>query len=335
MFELSAVDRTQIFKRWKTKLDTIKDKISLIEGNGPLSTGFLHTSCCYAEKKIGRLFGDAVGRKNLIWRAIHSCQEEGRQVLWIDCQTNRQTWFEGDLNSIVSLGIDHEKVDYVSHNTIEGCLQEALLYPPLKIRLIIIEGDISNCNSLSTLLPRLTQTLKKSVDTVMLFSNEYWDKPLRFGYEVSVISYVDNTLFAQFPDGYFSAHIPMMEVTCDYCQQPADLVTGRVLYPYREDLYQNNFWRCVPCGAYVGCHKGTNKPLGNLANAQLRKARTATHAIFDSIWKSGECTRSEAYRWLAYELNIPTEKCHIGMFDLDLCRKVQNACIKFDEYEAI
>jgi len=57
---------------------------------------------------------------------------------------------------------------------------------------------------------------------------------------------------------------------CDYCQQQAKLVTGDIIYPHRPDLYSKKIWHCEPCRAWVGTHKGTVKPLGRLANAELR-----------------------------------------------------------------
>ena len=111
------------------------------------------------------------------------------------------------------------------------------------------------------------------------------------------------------------------EVICDYCGQLAMLVTGRFIYPHRPDLYKKKMWFCKLCNAYVGC-RSDESPLGRLANAELRQIRMETHALFDSVWKSGRMTRSEAYRRLAKKLNIPKEKCHIGMFDVKDCQRV-------------
>lgn len=63
-------------------------------------------------------------------------------------------------------------------------------------------------------------------------------------------------------------------------------------------------------------------PLGTLANAPLRKARTAAHKAFDGVWKSGYLQRRQAYGWLAKQLGIPPTKCHIGSMDVDGCNKV-------------
>lgn len=115
---------------------------------------------------------------------------------------------------------------------------------------------------------------------------------------------------------------------CDYCHRDAKLVTGAAIYPHRPDLFARFFWQCEPCDAHVGCHEagkgygdGT-RPLGRLANAELRRAKSAAHAAFDPLWKTGSMSRAQAYSWLAKELGVAPQNCHIGMFNVDQCRAV-------------
>lgn len=117
-----------------------------------------------------------------------------------------------------------------------------------------------------------------------------------------------------------------MNVICDYCGQLAVLTTGRELYPHRPELSERRFYACAPCGATVGCHPGTEQPLGRLANADLRRARSAAHAAFDPLWKDGGISRTRAYRWLAAQLDVKSEACHIGLFDVPTCRRVVEVC---------
>ncbi|ANJ65152.1 hypothetical protein FROZEN_20 [Erwinia phage vB_EamP_Frozen] len=118
-----------------------------------------------------------------------------------------------------------------------------------------------------------------------------------------------------------------LQVTCQYCNKPAVLVQGDVIYAHRPDLAHLYFWQCEPCNAYVGCHKAGNghgdgtTPLGILANAELRKAKSAVHAKLDPLWKNGSCTRREAYAMLAKAMGIPSYECHIGMFTLERCKQ--------------
>lgn len=119
-----------------------------------------------------------------------------------------------------------------------------------------------------------------------------------------------------------------MDVVCPYCGNQADLVDGLAIYPHRPDLVSKRFYRCAPCDAYVGCHPGTATPLGRLADGSLRRAKIAAHAAFDPIWKGGAKRRNHAYAWLADQLRISRKACHIGMFDVDTCRRVVEICRK-------
>lgn len=110
---------------------------------------------------------------------------------------------------------------------------------------------------------------------------------------------------------------------CPYCNEFSKPVTGKEVYPHRKDLYKLSFYSCNDCSAYVGAHKGTTKPLGRLANKELRKAKSAAHRAFDPLWKLGDMKRKEAYKWLASMLNIDGSDCHIGMFDVETCEQVE------------
>ena len=88
-------------------------------------------------------------------------------------------------------------------------------------------------------------------------------------------------------------------------------------------------YACVPCGAHVGCHKGTSTALGRVANAELRFWKSEAHAWFDPIWQSGKMTRTKAYLWLADQLRIDGEDCHIGMMDVAMCKWIVQLCKNF------
>lgn len=120
-------------------------------------------------------------------------------------------------------------------------------------------------------------------------------------------------------------------IKCSYCGRPAALVSGSVVYPHRPDLAEKRFYHCAACAAWVGCHPGTTKPLGTLADAKTRQARLVAHAYFDPIWKHGKMRRKDAYAWLAKELGIPVRECHISWFSAKRCRQVVAICAKFSE----
>lgn len=115
-------------------------------------------------------------------------------------------------------------------------------------------------------------------------------------------------------------------VICPYCKKPAKLVTGREIYPHREDLRFIKIWQCKPCDARVGCHDGTQNPKGKMANAEVRALRVQAHAVFDPVWKKTSKSRADAYKWLAKKMGITTEKCHIGNFNKYECERVIKLC---------
>jgi hypothetical protein len=127
-----------------------------------------------------------------------------------------------------------------------------------------------------------------------------------------------------------------MKVICSYCGADAELVGGDVIYPRRPDLASRRFWRCAPCDAWVGTHIHSRDavPLGRLANAELRIAKREAHAVFDPLWQaksrrdgcSKKQARTAAYKWLSEQLGISRRQTHIGMFDIELCRRVIEVC---------
>lgn len=122
------------------------------------------------------------------------------------------------------------------------------------------------------------------------------------------------------------------EVKCPYCERHAELVGGEVIYPHRPDLGSKKFWLCTPCNAYVGCHAGDDgtRPLGRLADAELRAAKQQAHAAFDPLWSRPSHARArrrkEAYAWLAAQLGIGRKRCHIGEFDVETCERAIAIC---------
>jgi hypothetical protein len=123
-------------------------------------------------------------------------------------------------------------------------------------------------------------------------------------------------------------------VKCAECAGETRLVKGHRIYPHRRDLHDKWFWLCE-CGAYCGCHPGTDRALGAPAGKDTREARQRAHAAFDPIWRGlvgrlgtkANAARSICYRALARRLGMPAEACHIGMMTyvdairvVDLCR---------------
>lgn len=119
---------------------------------------------------------------------------------------------------------------------------------------------------------------------------------------------------------------------CPYCSNKTEYVDSSEVYGNKS---YGMIYLCRPCTAYVGVHKGTDNALGRLANADLRKAKMEAHHWFDQIAKAegvinevwpvfikNISNRNKAYLWLSKHLNISTDDCHIGMFDIEMCNQV-------------
>lgn len=117
-------------------------------------------------------------------------------------------------------------------------------------------------------------------------------------------------------------------IKCDYCEGPARYVSGKLLYPESERLHASKFYHCDSCKAYVGVHKGTNIPLGRLANEDLRNWKTKAHTALDVLNQDGSMSRGGIYAKLAKELNIPVSEYHIANFDIKACKKFIKLCKK-------
>jgi hypothetical protein len=68
-------------------------------------------------------------------------------------------------------------------------------------------------------------------------------------------------------------------------------------------------------------HPGTGIPLGTLADEAIREARKHCKEPFESLYKTGKMSRSQAYQALADKLGIPKEECHFGWFDAAMCEQ--------------
>jgi hypothetical protein len=67
----------------------------------------------------------------------------------------------------------------------------------------------------------------------------------------------------------------------------------------------------------------------SLPGTPLRAARHRAHERFDLIWRRGYLTRSEAYAWLAVQMEMPEGDCHMGMLSREECAKVEALAVAY------
>lgn len=125
---------------------------------------------------------------------------------------------------------------------------------------------------------------------------------------------------------------------CPYCDGITEYVDSKAVYKKSHGM----IYLCRSCKAWVGVHEGTNRPLGRLANAELRKAKIRAHAYFDILWKkkmhrgfSKKDARFAGYRWLAKCMNLKMKDTHIGMFDIRQCEAVVRHCRPYVNEEEV
>lgn len=113
---------------------------------------------------------------------------------------------------------------------------------------------------------------------------------------------------------------------CPYCKKPTEYIKDSSV------VFSRDFgplYICRPCQSWCGVHRDEpTKSLGRIANAELRELKKEAHAAFDPIWKSNYKNRHDAYTWLSKQLGTPRNYTHIGMFNVETCKRVIELCQK-------
>ena len=88
--------------------------------------------------------------------------------------------------------------------------------------------------------------------------------------------------------------------------------------------FESWFYGCVmfpDCNASHGAHPD-GAPLGTPTTREGKQARIEAHEVFDALWRGGEMTRGEAYRWLRTAMGLSRAEAHIGNFDEEQCDRL-------------
>lgn len=106
-------------------------------------------------------------------------------------------------------------------------------------------------------------------------------------------------------------------MTCNICgSENVFLVSNSVVYgkEYGKVPY---VYLCENCKSYVGVHPNM-KPMGILADDEMRELRKKCHALFDKTWKDNK-ERSVRYAELAEKLDI--KECHFSWMSKEELKK--------------
>lgn len=125
----------------------------------------------------------------------------------------------------------------------------------------------------------------------------------------------------------------LANMRCPYCGSPVVYRTADGIY--HENKNNTMLYVCShypKCDAYIRANPQTGKPMGTLANSELRALRTEAHHYFDYLYKEGYMSRNDAYHWLADFIGVPHSKAHIGYWGEYYCNQVIERCKKLIEH---
>lgn len=92
------------------------------------------------------------------------------------------------------------------------------------------------------------------------------------------------------------------------------------------------------CSGYPSCdsyivHKKSMRPMGTLANGDLRHKRIEAHRALNKVVQAGIMTKHGAYIWLQNRLCLREKDMHIGMFSEYRCEETIRECnILMEQY---
>lgn len=121
------------------------------------------------------------------------------------------------------------------------------------------------------------------------------------------------------------------QIQCPYCGsnavlRPASKVFGTKARENNRFLYVCANWPA--CDSYVTAHLEDRRPMGTMANGQLRHKRILAHKALQAYRKATNTKKWASYIWLEGKLGLDQQRTHIGMFSDDECDRVIALCRK-------
>ena len=119
---------------------------------------------------------------------------------------------------------------------------------------------------------------------------------------------------------------------CPYCKRPGVLRPAAYVYGDNNLDPEKYLYVCSgypSCDSYIGAHKKSMRPMGTMADSNLRNKRIEAHRALDAIWKNGYMTKHSTYIWLQNRLNLREKDTHIGKFSYYLCEQTIRECTDY------
>lgn len=119
------------------------------------------------------------------------------------------------------------------------------------------------------------------------------------------------------------------QISCPYCGapavcRPASIVYGNKVKTKGSYLYLCSRW--PTCDSYVAAHKRDRRPMGTLANGDLRHKRILAHRALEDVRQYRRMDKWAVYLWLQGKLGLNEHQTHIGMFSEQMCDRVITVC---------
>lgn len=110
---------------------------------------------------------------------------------------------------------------------------------------------------------------------------------------------------------------------CPYCGSTVVYKSGKEMFKSCPEGV--NYYVCTnypECDTFIKTMPNSNKPIGTLANKELRMLRRDAHSYFNQLYLSGAMSKEEAYLWLANTLGCPKREAHIGQLREYSCKLI-------------
>ena len=118
-------------------------------------------------------------------------------------------------------------------------------------------------------------------------------------------------------------------IHCPYCGSLATLRPASVIHGLSDISAGTYLYVCrrwPACDAYVSAHDRTHRPMGTLANGDLRHKRILAHRALEQLRQSRHMEKWEVYIWLQAKLGLDERQTHIGQFSEWMCDEVVRLC---------
>ncbi len=118
-------------------------------------------------------------------------------------------------------------------------------------------------------------------------------------------------------------------VFCPYCHSKAILRPARFVHEKNTIVTGKHLYVCAnwpTCDAYVSAHDHNLRPMGVLANGELRNQRILAHRALERYRKVTGMTKRELYIWLRTKLDLAEKDAHVAAFTDEQCSQVIRLC---------